>query len=67
MGTALYPQIFQQAFPILESGGWVLVEIGMGQSDVVMEAAVAAGFVDVEAVDDFAGIPRVVTGRKYAA
>jgi len=64
LGIALYPRLFHQAYPLLESGGWVLVEVGLGQAKAVVDSAAGAGFVDVEVVDDLAGIPRVVMGRR---
>jgi release factor glutamine methyltransferase len=63
-GTDLYPRLFEQAHAVLEPGGWALVEIGLGQVDIVVDAARRAGFIDVTAIDDFAGIPRVVFGHK---
>ena len=63
-GTDLYPRIFRGAFERLNPGGWVLVEVGQGQSAEVIAMAQAAGYKDVAAIDDFADIPRVVEGRK---
>jgi release factor glutamine methyltransferase len=39
-------------------------EVGEGQAADVAELVHAAGFADVEVVDDLAGIPRVVVGRR---
>jgi len=66
VGIALYPLLFAQAYPLLEPGGWVLVEVGAGQASAVVDVAIEAGFVDVEVVDDLAGIGRVVMGRRDA-
>jgi len=63
-GTDLYPRIFHDAFERLKPGGWALVEVGQGQSEEVAAMANAAGYVEVSAIDDFSGIPRVVEGRK---
>lgn len=40
------------------------LEIGVGQSETVEGLLSAAGFLDVEALEDLAGIPRVIVGRR---
>jgi release factor glutamine methyltransferase len=47
----------------LVPGGWLVVEIGAGQSDAVRGVLAANGLVDVEVRPDLAGIPRVAAGR----
>ncbi len=47
----------------LASGGWLVIEIGAGQTDAVSRLLTAAGFVDMDVRHDLAGIPRVVAGR----
>lgn len=47
----------------LVSGGWLVVEHGYDQSDAVQNLFRDAGFSDVVAMRDLAGIPRVVAGR----
>lgn len=48
----------------LESGGWLLTELGMGQAPRVAGMWEAAGLVDVEVRADLAGIDRMVGGRR---
>jgi release factor glutamine methyltransferase len=48
-------------------GGWLLLEIGFGQSSRAQEIVTAAGFEDVEVFPDYAGIPRVVRARRMAS
>lgn len=48
----------------LRSAGLLALEVGMGQSDRVADLLRAAGFVQVEALPDFASIQRVVLGRR---
>lgn len=48
----------------LTSEGWMLTELGMGQAAKAAEMWRAAGFVDVEARADLAGIHRMVGGRR---
>ena len=47
----------------LSPGGWLVVEHGHDQSDAVRTLFQDAGFSDVIALRDLAGIPRVVAGR----
>jgi release factor glutamine methyltransferase len=47
----------------LVPGGWLAVEHGYDQSQAVQELFAAAGFGNVVALRDLAGIPRVVAGR----
>ena len=46
-------------------GGTLAVEHGYDQSDAVRALFTAAGFADIAAARDLAGIPRVVAGRRY--
>ena len=47
----------------LVPGGTLVVEHGYDQSEAVRALFAAAGFVDIVAARDLAGIPRVVAGR----
>jgi release factor glutamine methyltransferase len=47
----------------LREGGWLVVEHGFDQSDAVQALFRAAGFSNVMATRDLAGIPRVVSGQ----
>jgi release factor glutamine methyltransferase len=47
----------------LAAGGWLAVEHGHDQSDAVYAQFRTAGFQDVVALRDLAGIPRVVAGK----
>jgi release factor glutamine methyltransferase len=50
----------------LAPGGLLAVEHGYEQSQAVRDLLVGAGFVDIEAVRDLAGIQRVALGRRGA-
>lgn len=63
-GLAAYRQIIDQAPDCLDAGGWLLLEVGIDQSESVVALLSAAGFNDISVRDDYAGIPRVVCGRK---
>jgi len=62
-GLEAYRRIAVQAAKVLPPGGWLLVEVGIDQAKVVNALFRAAGLTDLEQRDDYAGIPRVVTGR----
>jgi release factor glutamine methyltransferase len=50
----------------LRAGGWLVVEHGHDQGAAVSELFWAAGFVDVETRQDFAGLDRIGLGRRPA-
>jgi release factor glutamine methyltransferase len=62
-GLEAYRRIAVQALKILSPGGWLLVEVGIGQAAVVSALFKAAGLTDVAQRDDYARIPRVVMGQ----
>ena len=62
-GLEAYRQLAAQAEQLLTPGGWLLVEVGIGQAEEVSDLFAAAGMVEVGQRDDYAGIPRVVMGR----
>jgi release factor glutamine methyltransferase len=63
-GLTAYRQLASQSGRILLPGGWLLVEVGIDQAEDVAALFRAAGLVDIKCRDDYAGIPRVVAGRK---
>ena len=62
-GLEAYRQLAVQAGQVLVPGGWLLVEVGIGQAADVSVLFKAAGLVEIGQRDDYAGIPRVVMGR----
>lgn len=50
----------------LEPGGWVAVEVGLGQADTVAGWFAELGFTEVETLRDLARHPRVVVARRAA-
>jgi release factor glutamine methyltransferase len=62
-GLEAYRQLAVQAEQVLIPGGWLLVEVGIGQAADVSVLFKAAGLVEIGQCDDYAGIPRVVMGR----
>ena len=63
-GLELYRRLTAQAAIVLRPGGWIAVEIGMGQSEEVTSLFEAAGLKDIESRLDLAGIGRVALGRR---
>ena len=65
-GLDAYRSLAGQAANLLASGGWLLVEVGIGQAEAVAELFAGAGLQEVYSRPDYAGIPRVVGGKKAA-
>ena len=49
--------------PRIRPGGWLMFEVGEDQADAVMALMKDAKYTDVTALEDTAGIRRVVVGR----
>lgn len=47
----------------LHEGGWLMMEVGMGQADAVAALLEEAGYGQVRILNDLSGIGRVVEGR----
>ena len=62
-GLAAYRQLAAQAGSLLAPGGWLLVEVGIGQAGEVSALFEAVGLVEVGQRDDYSGIARVVMGK----
>jgi release factor glutamine methyltransferase len=62
-GLAAFRRIVDGARERLAPGGTLVVEHGFDQADAVRALFDAAGFIDILAKRDLAGIPRVVAGR----
>jgi len=65
LGHEIYRRLLPEALDALRPGGWLAVEVGYTQSDVV-SAMAGKGWSEVEIRPDLAGIPRVVVARKKA-
>jgi release factor glutamine methyltransferase len=62
-GYEFYRRISSVARQLLQSEGWVIVEVGHGQSDQVCEMFRANSMTEVSVVDDLQEIPRVVLAK----
>lgn len=63
-GLDLYRRLIPAAFAALAPGGYLLLEIGYGQSEAIAALLTSAGFIDVGFTADLQGIPRVAAGRR---
>ncbi len=61
-GLDSYRHLTRQAPQRLAPGGWLLVEVGIGQSEAVREMFLHCGLAEVFIREDYAGIPRVIGG-----
>lgn len=63
-GLEFYEKITSGASKILNEGGYLIFELGIGQAKYVKELMIQNGFENIEITPDLAGIERVITGKK---
>ena len=63
-GLDVYRRLIPAAFAVLESGGFLAMEIGYAQSPAIEALMRQAGFEQIEFVPDLQGIARVACGRR---
>ncbi len=63
-GLAVIRRLSAQLVPVLAPGGWAALEVGAGQAEEVAKLLTAGGLREVTRVRDYAGIERVVLGRR---
>lgn len=63
-GLDFYRRLPGICLPLLEPGGWLILEIGEGQGAVVAELAREAGFGAVQIQRDLSGLERQVSARR---
>jgi release factor glutamine methyltransferase len=63
-GLEVYRRLIPAAFDALIPGGFVVLEIGCGQSAVITEILATSGFEKIEFVPDLQGISRVACARR---
>lgn len=61
-GLEFYRKITEKAPKILNKGGYLMFELGIGQSEDVKSLMIASGFKNIEIIRDLAGIDRVISG-----
>ena len=62
-GLEFYRKITEKAPEFLKEGGWLMYELGIGESNAV-KAFMQEHFTYVTIIKDLAGIDRVIYGRK---
>ena len=62
-GLEFYQKITKDAPKFLNNGGYLLFELGIGQSKDVAEIMKKSKFVDIQIIKDLAGIDRVILGH----
>jgi release factor glutamine methyltransferase len=60
-GLEVYARLIPQARKVLKPNGWLMLEIGYGQSPALLK--LLSDWTDVSFIDDLQGIPRVVQAR----
>ena len=63
-GLFFYREITAQAGKYLRAGGWLMYEIGCDQGESVSKIMKTDNFINVEVIQDLAGLDRVVIGQK---
>lgn len=63
-GLRFYRNITKKLPMYLESDGMIFYEIGYDQGEKVSELLKENGFTDVDIIKDYAGLDRIVTGRR---
>jgi release factor glutamine methyltransferase len=63
-GLEVYRNLIPAAFDALVPGGFLLLEIGYGQSPAIEELLSRSGFGQIEFTPDLQGIPRVACARR---
>jgi release factor glutamine methyltransferase len=66
-GLDFHTRLIAGARRVLKPGGWIGIEVAMGQAPTVLELLTNAGFRNVRAKKDLAGIERMVTGQWITA
>lgn len=62
-GLEFYEKIIQKAPDFLNKDGYILFELGIGQSKDVAEILKNNGFSNIQVIKDLAGIDRVILGK----
>ena len=63
-GLDFYRRITEEAGEYLKEQGWLCVEIGYDEGDAVRQMFEENGFMEISVTRDYAGLDRVVSGRK---
>lgn len=64
LGISFYDKIVSQASDYLNKNGYLMFELGIGQTDLVKSMMEEKGFKDIQIEKDLAGIERIIWGKK---
>ncbi len=62
-GLEFYEKITSEAPKVLNKGGYLLYELGIGQAEDVKNFLAKSGFGEIEIIKDLAGIERVISAK----
>jgi release factor glutamine methyltransferase len=62
-GLDIYRRLFPQSFACLVPGGFIVLEIGYGQSQPIADLLASSGLTNIEFVPDLQSIPRVAVAQ----
>ncbi|WP_227762574.1 peptide chain release factor N(5)-glutamine methyltransferase [Zhaonella formicivorans] len=62
-GLAFYRRLARESKNVLDRGGWLALEIGSDQGADVKKILASQGFSEIEILDDYANLERVIIGR----
>lgn len=62
-GLYFYRRIVEEAPDYMKSGGWLFFEIGYNQGEAVKKIMQDKGFLEIEVLQDYSGLDRVVCGK----
>jgi len=63
-GLEIVSRLVRESVSLLKPGGIIALEIGSDQEDAARELACANSFADVEVIRDYAGLPRLLWGKR---
>jgi HemK-like putative methylase len=64
-GVTIHQRAAREAMPLLRAGGWLVMELGLGQErQVELVLGRTRGYDLIERVNDLAGAPRVIAARR---
>lgn len=63
-GLSFYRRLLTDSPACLKPSGYLICELGFGQSDAVLALAASLGWTEVRLLDDLQGIPRTITLRR---
>ena len=63
LGIEFYKKIAEEAPKFLNTGGYLIFELGINQAELVTELMKKSGFENIETQKDLAGIERIIWGK----